>query len=725
MTVLRPIWQSCIRPVLLTYAGIFFSSNPLTGALMLAATFSSFSLGMAGLAGTVTALAASRWLGFDKTAIDDGRLLFNSMLCSLGLAYWLELAPASPSAILILLLVIPAAALAVTVTLNQLCLQMTGLAARSLPFCLVAIILHWLLLGLRPEFTAPVPYADPIISPWADLWCKSLGAILFNGSIWGGLLLTLALLLASRISLLHALAGFLTSLCIQEGLEYAPVSSVWLHLNAMLCAMAIGGIFYIPSWSSFAVSAAASAICVCLGIALQHGLGLVNAPALTLPFNLTLLAVNIALRWREPGRNPIPAWFPADTPENTFRQANLTEQRLTDPALPSVLPPFEGVWVVTQGFRGGITHREKWEYALDFEVADQDRKPARPQGGRASDYPTFESPVLCPAAGKVVRVVNDVRDNGIGENNLAENWGNSVVIELQAGLYLQLSHFRCRSIKVKEGDRVRPGQTLGLVGNSGRSPLPHLHMQMQAQPEIGSSTLPFRLHSYRSISGSESRFHFRGLPEEGQAIGGQTRSVWMEECFRLPEPVTRTYRIYSGQGEWSETLTMETEAAGTLKIRSSFGGEVRWSIQDGILVPLTFSGPARSILAAFYRLGRLPLHAAPGMNWQDVLDEPCRPFPMRWLRDLAAPYLRRKLPLIEGRILELSPGEKKFSAEWNLHVPGEDMIQFHFDQGGLAGGKYESGKGWLRFHRDTQPEVSRKGHATAMGGGLLKRLSPT
>jgi murein DD-endopeptidase MepM/ murein hydrolase activator NlpD len=44
------------------------------------------------------------------------------------------------------------------------------------------------------------------------------------------------------------------------------------------------------------------------------------------------------------------------------------------------------------------------------------------------------------------------------------------------------AHLQAGSIKVKEGDRVKRGDLLGLVGNSGNTSAPHLHFHVMDGP---------------------------------------------------------------------------------------------------------------------------------------------------------------------------------------------------------------------------------------------------
>jgi len=75
--------------------------------------------------------------------------------------------------------------------------------------------------------------------------------------------------------------------------------------------------------------------------------------------------------------------------------------------------------------------------------------------------------------------------------------GNLIVLDLGHGRFAPYAHFQPGSIRAHKGDRVRVGQQLGLVGNSGNSAEPHLHSQITDGPEIlGSDGLPYELISF-------------------------------------------------------------------------------------------------------------------------------------------------------------------------------------------------------------------------------------
>lgn len=83
--------------------------------------------------------------------------------------------------------------------------------------------------------------------------------------------------------------------------------------------------------------------------------------------------------------------------------------------------------------------------------------------------------------------------------------GNYVVLQCEQ-VYPLLAHLRCGSVRVRAGDRVRTGDQVGEVGNSGSSIQPHLHFQVMASEQpfpLFENLLPFRLRAVRKRVGNE------------------------------------------------------------------------------------------------------------------------------------------------------------------------------------------------------------------------------
>ena len=97
----------------------------------------------------------------------------------------------------------------------------------------------------------------------------------------------------------------------------------------------------------------------------------------------------------------------------------------------------------------------------------------------------FGRPVLAPADGRVVSVLDGIEDNAPGVLNRAVPPGNHVILQHAVGEFSVLAHLRRGSVSVRAGDQVSRGRELGRCGNSGVSTEPHLHFAVQDQPRYG------------------------------------------------------------------------------------------------------------------------------------------------------------------------------------------------------------------------------------------------
>ena len=100
------------------------------------------------------------------------------------------------------------------------------------------------------------------------------------------------------------------------------------------------------------------------------------------------------------------------------------------------------------------------------------------------NYFAFGTDVVAPLHGKVVKVVDGIKDNVPGEMNEHYPAGNYVVIEHPNKEYSMIAHFKNGSILVKEGEHVKEEQLLGQCGNSGNSSEAHIHFQVMDRPQF-------------------------------------------------------------------------------------------------------------------------------------------------------------------------------------------------------------------------------------------------
>jgi len=108
--------------------------------------------------------------------------------------------------------------------------------------------------------------------------------------------------------------------------------------------------------------------------------------------------------------------------------------------------------------------------------------------------------------------------------------GNHVNLDLGGGVYAMYAHLQPGSIRVKLGDKVTPGQVIGLLGNSGNCGEPHLHFQlMDRNSPLNSEGLPYYFPGFKlaaRISGDS----------EGQV----TEAPAHLKVNRLPAPEAHT-----------------------------------------------------------------------------------------------------------------------------------------------------------------------------------------
>ncbi len=186
-------------------------------------------------------------------------------------------------------------------------------------------------------------------------------------------------------------------------------------------------------------------------------------------------------------------------------------------AVAHIAPPFEGEWLVLQGGRSPLQNHHLAAYnqrfALDL-VRLEDGRIFTEETGNAGVH-SWEQPLLSPVDGRVVVARDDMEDSdGINlVTDIADAAGNMVVIELDGGLFVVLAHLRQGTLRVGEGDRVREGDPLALVGNSGNTTMPHLHLQVQTHVDLwdpDNRSMPFAFEPGGRVPARNDRIERRG-----------------------------------------------------------------------------------------------------------------------------------------------------------------------------------------------------------------------
>src|SRR5204863_7546990 len=115
-----------------------------------------------------------------------------------------------------------------------------------------------------------------------------------------------------------------------------------------------------------------------------------------------------------------------------------------------------------------------------------------------SNYYAYGNDTHAVADGAVSAVKDSIPQNVPGATSravpitLETVGGNHVIVDIGGGHFAFYAHLQPGSIRVHVGDRVKRGQLLGLVGNSGNSTEPHLHFHLSdASSPLGSEGEPY------------------------------------------------------------------------------------------------------------------------------------------------------------------------------------------------------------------------------------------
>lgn len=198
-------------------------------------------------------------------------------------------------------------------------------------------------------------------------------------------------------------------------------------------------------------------------------------------------------------------------------------------------PVRSGIWGAGEGCCDNDTHHRRGllvvdgnqvvpqRFAMDWMMLDEQHRAWVGDPARLSSYLSYGQPLIAAADGKVVIARDGFADNTPPDNptppTLADLPGNRVILRVGPGRYLLYAHMKPGSVRVRVGERVRRGQVLGKLGNSGNSATPHVHFQVQATRNFLSDGLPFVFKRFRllgQIIGPDLSDEVLGLRPNGQ-----------------------------------------------------------------------------------------------------------------------------------------------------------------------------------------------------------------
>ncbi|WP_455220629.1 urea transporter [Kaarinaea lacus] len=598
------------------YAAILFLNNPLAGIVILATTFFFPNIGLSGLLAAFVAFIITRLWQFPDYA---GHLqIFNSLLVGLSIGAFYTIN------IYIVGIIIAGAIVTVFVAtvLGDAMWRLERLPALSTPFVISAgamalVARHY---TDSADYMGLAEASYTLIHPVADSFFSALGAIFFTPTPLIGAILFIIICIYSRYLGLLAIIGYAFGYLILTHFLFQPHPSfiVWTSFNFMLIAIALGGIFTIPGIISFVFALVGVLMTALLVIASQNLLLVEGLPVMALAFVITAPIMLIAMKKRIGFTKPYLAPEPG-LPEVNYEKARLAKFRYGDINSVPLLAPVFGTWTIYQGNNGKYTHKPPWQYALDFYITEAEQSFTN-DGTKLEDYYCFGAPVLSPVHGDVARTYDRLQDNKPGEVDNVNNWGNFIIIRLAGGLYVLLAHLQQGSIKVKEGQHVTPGTLLAACGNTGRSPQPHLHLQVQQTAELGSATFPFHLCSVVHHNDDRTlEYRVVSVPKEGDRIEPARPDDQLANQFHLPVGHRLSYVLVNEQtsAEIKRHLTVELTLLGQFRLVSDTSASSAFEENNGVLAFYDRKGPKDLLLDMWVLANGLTPLTEIAHQWRD------------------------------------------------------------------------------------------------------------
>lgn len=605
-----------IRSLLAAYGALFMTDRRWIAGLVLAATLVDLDTGASGLCALLAAAASRRLLGYAPTGVAE---LLNALFVGLALGAFHAFSLRLAGLALLGGAMVPLLGAALAPVLQRARQQGRDIPLLGAPYLGTA----WVLLAAAKALALPVRSTYPYAPAWLDALLPSAGlavlgkagALFYVANPLSGLLVLVALLAASRVLTLLALAGGGLAWGLLKLLGVDESSSLYLlaMFNAALAAMLLGGILTMPSRRSLTVALLAVVLTCAGSAALLAVLWPMGVAPLSAPFLLTAWLLRAALR-ADLGQAWARYWLPCpELAETALATRHLARVRGVNPASVPLSLPFDGAMDVAQGVDGAHTHQGPWRYALDFVRTEAERS-YRGDGTVLADYLCFDQPVLAPAAGRVAGARDDLPDNPPGQINLSENWGNHLIIDLGQGDCVMVAHLRQGSLRVRLGEWVAVGQELARCGNSGRSSQPHLHLHVQRGAQLGAPTVPFHLAGCLSYG----HFLLDGQPAEGDRLAALPAEPALSVALQLATGRCWCFELEQGKDRLPWQLDVGVGLLGERLLTTSRGASVQ-AYQDSRLLALfqrdTCPDPA---LDAFVLAFGLTPSAAEACQWQDA-----------------------------------------------------------------------------------------------------------
>jgi Peptidase family M23 len=162
-------------------------------------------------------------------------------------------------------------------------------------------------------------------------------------------------------------------------------------------------------------------------------------------------------------------------------------------------------------------------YAVDWEQLDAGNRIYSGPREKLESYTIFGKPVYAVADGVVAVAISGLPEQTPGKYptniSIEEADGNAIIEDLGGHHFACYAHMQSASIRLHPGDRVKRGQVIGLVGNSGNSVAPHLHFHvMSSELSLASNGLPYQIDAFKVTGAAPGTEAFDEAEEKGTPL---------------------------------------------------------------------------------------------------------------------------------------------------------------------------------------------------------------
>ena len=194
-------------------------------------------------------------------------------------------------------------------------------------------------------------------------------------------------------------------------------------------------------------------------------------------------------------RHEVEAWFDQFRADAVIRLGPVT---VTTSEPPVLGPPLRGDgYIAGDGCCDSVRHvrallplnggfRLAQRFAIDWEKLGADGRLVKGDRKQVANYHIYGEPILAVRDGTIVDMRNDLPDQVPGALPdglpISDADGNFAVLDIGGGAFVLYAHMKPGSVRVKAGDKVKRGDVIGQVGNTGNSSEPHLHLHVMDGP---------------------------------------------------------------------------------------------------------------------------------------------------------------------------------------------------------------------------------------------------